>query len=55
MYKQVTGTAMGTKFAVVYACLTVDYLEETKLFPVILPGGGGYFTLGKTGMCASFG
>ena len=19
------------------------------------PGGGGYFTLGKTGMCASFG
>ena len=37
MYKQVKGTAMGTKFAPAYACLTVGYLEETKLFPVILP------------------
>ena len=28
---------MGTKFAPAYACLTIGYLEETKLFPVILP------------------
>ena len=26
---------MGTKFA--YACLSVDYLEETILFPRLLP------------------
>ena len=35
--KQVKGTAMGTKFASAYACLTVGNLEETKLFPVIVP------------------
>ena len=28
---------MGTKFAPSYACLTIGYLEETKLFPLILP------------------
>ena len=28
---------MGTKFAPSYACLTIGYLEETKLFPHILP------------------
>ena len=37
LYKQVKGTAMGTKFAPSYACLTVGFLEETKLFPEILP------------------
>lgn len=37
LYKQTAGTAMGTKFAPPYACLTVGYLEETKLFPIILP------------------
>ena len=33
-YKQVKGTAMGTKFAPVYATLTVGYLEE-KLYKEI--------------------
>ena len=28
---------MGTKFATSYACLTVGYLEKTKLFPNELP------------------
>ena len=28
---------------------------DKKHFEVLNPGGGGYFTLGKTGMCASFG
>ena len=37
MHKQVKGTAMGKKFAPAYACLTVGYLAETKLFTVILP------------------
>ena len=37
LYKQIKGTAMGTKFAPSYACLTVGFLEETKLFPIILP------------------
>ena len=32
MYLQLLGTAMGTKCASPYACLTVGYLEETKLF-----------------------
>ena len=35
--KQVKGTAMGTKFAPSYACLTVGFLEETLLFSVALP------------------
>ena len=33
MYNQITGTAMGASFAAFYACLTIGYLEETKLFP----------------------
>ena len=37
MFLQVVGTAMGTKFAPPYACLSVDYLEETILFPRLLP------------------
>ena len=28
---------MGTKFAPPYACLSVGYLEETYLFPRLLP------------------
>ena len=36
-YHQNDGTAMGTKLAPPYACLCVAYLEETKLFPTILP------------------
>ena len=28
---------METKFARSYACLTVGYLEETRLFPLVLP------------------
>ena len=36
-YHQESGTAMGTMVAPPYACLTVAYLEETKLFPEILP------------------
>ena len=32
MYFQLLGTAMDAKCALPYACLTVGYLEETKLF-----------------------
>ena len=37
MFLQLVGTAMGTKFAPPYACLSVGYLEETisKLITVI--------------------
>ena len=37
MFLQLLGTAMGTKFAPPYACLSVGYLEETILFPRLLP------------------
>ena len=37
MYLQLFGTAMGTKCAPLYACLTVGYLEETTLFTNKLP------------------
>ncbi|XP_065662664.1 uncharacterized protein LOC136085297 [Hydra vulgaris] len=37
VYHQITGTAMGTDFAPNYACLTIRFLEETLLFPKILP------------------
>ena len=30
---QLVGTAMGTNFAPPYACLSIGYLEETKLYP----------------------
>ena len=33
MYAQKIGTAIGTKFAPPYACLSMGYLEETKLYP----------------------
>ena len=36
-YHQDTGTAMGAVFAPPYACLTVGYLEETKLEMTTLP------------------
>ena len=35
MFIQVIGTAIGTKFAPPYACLTMGYLEETKLYPAL--------------------
>ena len=31
-YHQLKGTAIGTKFAPPYGCLTIGYLEETKLY-----------------------
>ena len=37
MYQQKIGTSMGSIFAPTYSQLTVGYLEETKLFPVLLP------------------
>ena len=33
LYNQIKGTAMGASFAAPYACLTIGYLEETKLYP----------------------
>lgn len=36
MFKQISGTAMGTKCAPPFACLTIGYQEETKLFPIEL-------------------
>ena len=33
MWHQLFGTAMGTIFAPSYACLTIGYLEITKLYP----------------------
>ena len=36
-YHQKTGSAMGTVFAPPYACLTVGYLEETRLRRTVLP------------------
>ena len=35
VYLQLTGTAIGTKFAPPYACLTCGYLEMTKLYPAL--------------------
>ena len=37
MYRQIIGTAMGKEMASPYACLTVGFLEETILFPKLLP------------------
>ncbi|XP_065658991.1 uncharacterized protein LOC136083516 [Hydra vulgaris] len=37
LFHQITGTAMGTDFAPDYACLSIGFLEETILFPKILP------------------
>ena len=36
MFLQLVVTAMGTKFAPPYACLSVGYLEEAILFPHLL-------------------
>ena len=35
LFKQLKGTAMGASFAAFYACLTIGYLEETKLYPAL--------------------
>ena len=37
VWHQVVGTAMGKTFAPPYACLTVGFLEETILFPTLIP------------------
>ena len=37
IWHQRVGTAMGKSFAPPYACLTMGYLEETSLFPNLLP------------------
>ena len=37
MLSQLLGTAVGTKCAPPYACLTVGYLEEIKVFTNKLP------------------
>ena len=44
LWLQLIGTAMGTNFAPAYACLTMGYLEETKLKPQLLR----YFTVDQT-------
>ena len=36
-YHQLQGTGMGVDFAGPYACLTVGYLEETRLFGLLAP------------------
>ena len=36
-WHQIVGTAMGKEVASPYACLTVGFLEETILFPQLLP------------------
>ena len=36
MYYRKSGTAIGTKWAPPYACLTIGYLEECILFPIEL-------------------
>ena len=33
LFNQINGTAMDASFASFYACLTIEYLEETVLFP----------------------
>ena len=37
MYHQLHGTGMGVDFAGAYACLTIGYLEETRMFNLYLP------------------
>ena len=37
LWHQLVGTAMGSIFAPPYACLTMGFLEETRLYPVLLP------------------
>ena len=37
IWHQRTGAPMGKSFVSPYACLTVGYLEETILFPILLP------------------
>ena len=37
LWHQLIGTAMGKSFAPPYACLTMGYLEETMLFPRLIP------------------
>ena len=37
MYHQLIGVSMGTIFAPPYSCLSVGFLEETILYPVLLP------------------
>ena len=36
-WHQIIGTAMGKEVASPYACLTVGFLEETLLFPTLIP------------------
>ena len=37
MFLQLVGTEINTKFAPPYECLSVGYLEETIIFPRLLP------------------
>ena len=37
VYHQVIGTSMGSIFAPPYSQLTIGFLEETKLYPILLP------------------
>ena len=51
-FSRIISAPGGGVFLAVAWWLNIGWEAQAVLAP---PGGGGYFTLGKTGMCASFG